>query len=63
MNVQRGISRFALSAVMLTAISSVAQKYPLPTPEQQAGIDKDQSRHFGDSPADGVRLRPIFLLL
>ena len=29
-----------------------AQKYPLPTPEQQQGIDKDISRHFGDSPAD-----------
>lgn len=26
--------------------------YPLPTPEQQAGINKDTARHFGDAPAD-----------
>jgi len=34
-----------------------AQSVPLPTAApsaaQQAGIDKDNSRHFGDSPADG----------
>ncbi len=29
-----------------------AQAYPAPTPAQQAGIDKDTSRHFGDAPAD-----------
>jgi rhamnogalacturonyl hydrolase YesR len=27
-----------------------AQQYPQPTPEQRAGIDKDNSRHFGDDP-------------
>ena len=45
----------ALSAAMLLAATALAQKpnYPLPTPLQQAGIDKDNSRHFGDSPADG----------
>ena len=53
MSRQRTIKRIALSSVMLTAISGVAQKFPSPTPEQQAGIDKDQSRHFGDSPVDG----------
>jgi rhamnogalacturonyl hydrolase YesR len=30
-----------------------AQNYPLPTPEMQAIVDKDTSRHFGDAPADG----------
>jgi rhamnogalacturonyl hydrolase YesR len=29
-----------------------AQTYPQPTPEMQAIIDKDTSRHFGDAPAD-----------
>jgi len=29
-----------------------AQKFPLPTAVQQAGIDKDASRHFGDAPED-----------
>ena len=29
-----------------------AQKFPLPTAAQQAGIDKDASRHFGDAPED-----------
>ncbi len=32
--------------------AAYAQKYPLPTPEQQKGIDQDISRHFGDAPAD-----------
>ena len=27
--------------------------YPLPTPFQQAIVDKDTSRHFGDAPQDG----------
>ena len=30
-----------------------AQEYPKPTVAQQAIIDKDISRHFGDSPVDG----------
>ena len=46
----------ALTAALLIAASAfaTAQKpnYPLPTPEQQAGINKDNGRHFGDSPAD-----------
>jgi len=29
-----------------------AQDYPTPTPAMQAGIDTDNGRHFGDSPAD-----------
>src|SRR3954453_15450510 len=42
------------AAVLLFATHAVAsaQNYPLPTPAQQAGIDKDTSRHFGDAPAD-----------
>jgi unsaturated rhamnogalacturonyl hydrolase len=43
-----------LSALLLCTLG-VAQvpKYPMATAAQQAGIDKDQSRHFGDSPVDG----------
>lgn len=43
-----------LGAAILMAGSAMAQvpAYPKPTPEQQAGIDKDISRHFGDAPAD-----------
>lgn len=33
--------------------SLVAQNYPAPTPQQQAGINKDNSRHFGSTPVDG----------
>jgi rhamnogalacturonyl hydrolase YesR/lysophospholipase L1-like esterase len=46
--------RALTAAVLLFATHSVAsaQNYPLPTPAQQAGIDKDTSRHFGDAPAD-----------
>jgi unsaturated rhamnogalacturonyl hydrolase len=42
------------TAMLLLTVQGVmsAQKYPLPTAAQQAGIDKDTSRHFGDSPAD-----------
>lgn len=44
--------------VFLTALLSftpcLAQtQYPQPTPEQRAGIDKDNARHFGDDPEDG----------
>jgi unsaturated rhamnogalacturonyl hydrolase len=39
-------------AMIFAGATAGAQKYPLPTPEQQLGIDKDTSRHFGDSPAD-----------
>ena len=33
--------------------ASAQQNYPLPTPAQQAIVDKDTSRKFGDAPADG----------
>ena len=41
--------------VVLLCSSSVlqAQNYPIPTEQQQRGIDTDNARHFGDSPADG----------
>src|SRR5476651_2553611 len=42
----------ALIAAPNAAFTAKAQQYPRPTPEQQAGIDKDNGRHFGDSPAD-----------
>lgn len=40
--------------LLVSSISALAQKanYPLPNAAQQAGIDKDNSRHFGDSPAN-----------
>jgi unsaturated rhamnogalacturonyl hydrolase len=43
-----------LGSAILMAGSAIAQApaFPKPTPEQQAGIDKDISRHFGDAPAD-----------
>jgi unsaturated rhamnogalacturonyl hydrolase len=40
-------------ALIVLAGSLRAQTYPLPTPAMQANIDKDNARHFGDSPADG----------
>ena len=38
--------------LLFSALSAVAQKasYPLPNAAQQAGIEKDNGRHFGDSP-------------
>src|ERR1700710_2755314 len=38
--------------LLLCALSAFAQEtsYPLPNAAQQAGIDKDNGRHFGDSP-------------
>jgi len=51
MNVRMGASVLFV-AMMMAGSAACAQKYPLPTPEQQQGIDKDISRHFGDSPAD-----------
>ena len=32
---------------------AAAQQYPMPTPAQQAIVDKDTSRHFGDAPENG----------
>jgi unsaturated rhamnogalacturonyl hydrolase len=43
----------ALTCTLFAAMLSLsAQQYPRPNAAQQAGIDKDNSRHFGDSPAD-----------
>ena len=42
-----------LAAAMLFTTALYAQDYPTPTPAMQAIIDKDNGRHFGDSPADG----------
>ncbi|QJE01962.1 glycoside hydrolase family 88 protein [Massilia forsythiae] len=45
----------ALAAIAAAACAphgaATAQNYPLPTPAQQAIVDKDTSRHFGDAPA------------
>ena len=43
-----------VAAMFLLAVQGTvsAQKFPLPTAAQQAGIDKDASRHFGDAPED-----------
>jgi unsaturated rhamnogalacturonyl hydrolase len=47
------MKRAVACVAMAFAVSAIgAQKYPLPTAEQQKGIDKDTSRHFGDAPAD-----------
>ena len=47
------LHRLALSCTLFaTALSLSAQQYPKPNSTQQAGIDKDNSRHFGDSPLD-----------
>jgi unsaturated rhamnogalacturonyl hydrolase len=35
------------------SITLRAEQLPAPTPQQQAGIDKDNARHFGSSPSDG----------
>lgn len=44
-------SGLALAALfMTTAVWAQAPNGPLPTPEQQKGINKDISRHFGDAP-------------
>ena len=49
--------KFALSVAAAWAIAGGAAaqngsgSYPLPTPAQQAIVDKDTSRHFGDAPA------------
>ncbi len=48
--------RSGLAALLLTLISGtslVAQQNPSFTAQERAGIDKDNSRHFGDDPEDG----------
>ncbi len=39
--------------VLAEGSSKSAQTFPAPTPAQQVVIDRDNGRHFGDSPADG----------
>jgi rhamnogalacturonyl hydrolase YesR len=41
-----------LAAALAVALPAFAQNYPLPTPAQQAIVDKDTNRHFGDAPVD-----------
>jgi unsaturated rhamnogalacturonyl hydrolase len=41
-----------LAAALAFTASAAAQQFPKPTPPMQAIIDKDNARHFGDSPAD-----------
>ena len=38
--------------MLAAAMACTAQQLPKPTPEMQAIIDKDTSRHFGDAPAE-----------
>jgi rhamnogalacturonyl hydrolase YesR len=47
----RHLTLAALVAAIFAAGGASAQNYPLPTPAQQAIVDKDTSRHFGDAPA------------
>ena len=42
----------ATASLLLASLVLPAQQYPLPTLAQQAGIDKDASRHFGDAPSE-----------
>ena len=50
--------RITVATILITAFATAQEaapkpNYPLPNATQQAGINKDNSRHFGDSPADG----------
>jgi rhamnogalacturonyl hydrolase YesR len=42
-----------ISLALAFGAAPAQQNYPLPTPAQQAIVDKDTSRKFGDAPADG----------
>jgi unsaturated rhamnogalacturonyl hydrolase len=44
----------ATGVLMISSAALWSQQYPLPTAAQQAGIDKDGSRHFGDAPSEVV---------
>ncbi len=46
------LSKAVLLTFALPLAAAPAQHSFTPTPAQQAGIDKDNARHFGDSPAD-----------
>src|SRR5579863_10157474 len=43
--------RGVILALVGFVVPATAQEYPKPTPAMQAQIDKDNGRHFGDSPA------------
>ena len=47
------IAAIGLAFSAVHAEAPAQQNYPLPTPAQQAIVDKDTSRYFGDAPADG----------
>jgi unsaturated rhamnogalacturonyl hydrolase len=51
MSMRRCVPAFALAFLTVVTAAS-AQQYPALTPAQQADIDKDTSRHFGDAPLD-----------
>jgi rhamnogalacturonyl hydrolase YesR len=42
----------SLAGLVCVAAAQAQQSYPIPTPPMQAIIDKDNGRHFGDSPSD-----------
>lgn len=44
------IALAAIAAAACASHGAAAQNYPLPTPAQQAIVDKDTGRHFGDAP-------------
>ncbi len=54
MNLRTFRPAFATALVLLVTAVCLAQQKPLPqpTPEQQLGINKDISRHFGSAPTD-----------
>ena len=52
MKMNRWIGTLALCLAAVSTTTLYAQSYPVPTPAQQQGIDKDTARHFGDAPAD-----------
>lgn len=48
-----GLTNAALLTLALASAGALPAQVPFtPTPAQQAGIDKDNARHFGDSPLD-----------
>lgn len=47
------LTKSALLTLTLVSTANLRAQQPFtPTPAQQAGIDKDNARHFGDSPVD-----------
>jgi unsaturated rhamnogalacturonyl hydrolase len=52
MNSRTLLLALPLACTQLLWTQVQAQQFPTPTPAMQAIIDKDNSRHFGDDPAD-----------